>query len=517
MPRSGADARNRAKASLVEVGVVGELERRHHLVTGPGVGHGVDRDHGDSRETGQDALDRGCGEVLGVDPQPVAGAPGEPEPAVLVAVGEVTGVVVTAAQLGLAGLGVAVVALEACRRTARDDLADRLVGVEQTAVLTEPRTRARLAPLVDEVDDEALRWQAESAGGSLRQPPDDAHPLRRAVGLDHRAPEAPLELLAVARRRFGAEAELQGVLSFGRRLRLGQDVGQRAPDVVEVGGLETLEVAQETGRREPAPGGERRTVEQRRRPGGHQRVAVEHRHRVVGHLLARQQQRRHLREEGEAARRADDRLGRTGRARGEEQQQRGGGVERGRADLLGRRSIARVGREQLVVLAAADDEDTRRAVETVEDDTVEEGSVCRLGDHDGAVGGPEVGGQLVTATRRVDADHCRATQGCAGDEEEVLGRVVHQHAHVPGPGVDRSPRRHQGRPHPRLGDDVAPRPLLVLEQQGRSVVLAATEQQLGGGGVLDGGQCHWSVMRGSPPLRPVPAMRQVPPRTAPPL
>ena len=70
----------------VELDVGAELDRRHHPVAELGVGHAVHRGQHHRLPAQQDALDRRRGEVLAVDPDPVGGATGEVEEAVVVAV-----------------------------------------------------------------------------------------------------------------------------------------------------------------------------------------------------------------------------------------------------------------------------------------------------------------------------------------------------------------------------------------------------------------------------------------------
>ncbi len=114
-----------------------ELEGGHHLVTGAGVGHGVDGHPARPLEPGQDPLHRSGGEVLAVHPKPVAGAPGEVEDPLLVPVGQVARPVpAVPGALGL-GLGVVVVALEPGRYVAAHELADALGGVHQPTVVVE--------------------------------------------------------------------------------------------------------------------------------------------------------------------------------------------------------------------------------------------------------------------------------------------------------------------------------------------------------------------------------------------
>ncbi len=67
----------------VEAVGVGQLQRRHHLVAGAGVGDGEHHRGDDTGEAGEDPLDGGGREVLPVDAQPVRRAPREVEEALL--------------------------------------------------------------------------------------------------------------------------------------------------------------------------------------------------------------------------------------------------------------------------------------------------------------------------------------------------------------------------------------------------------------------------------------------------
>src|SRR5262249_61022999 len=106
------------------------------------VGDRIDGGCGHAGEAAQDLLDGGGGEVLRVHAQPVGRAPGEPVEAVLVAVAEVAGPEVAVSQSVLAGPRVVVVALEASRGGAGNDLADRLPGVDHHAAASKARWRA---------------------------------------------------------------------------------------------------------------------------------------------------------------------------------------------------------------------------------------------------------------------------------------------------------------------------------------------------------------------------------------
>ena len=167
VPRSGCSARKVAKPSGSKPAPARDLERHHHLVAGAAVGHRVHGHAVDRLVALQDPLDRCGGEVLAVDPEPVAGPAGEVEDAVLVPVPEVAGPVpAVAGALGL-GLGVVVVALEPVAEVAADQLADRLAGVQQPAVLVEARPRALHPRLgVDHRDVVAVGGDAERTGGA---------------------------------------------------------------------------------------------------------------------------------------------------------------------------------------------------------------------------------------------------------------------------------------------------------------------------------------------------------------
>ena len=118
---TGGPLRSQIVLGREEEGEVGRFEGRprrqlqggHDLITGPGIGDGIDGGGDDAGEPGQDPLHRGGGEVLTVHPQPVGRTTGEVEESGLVAVPEIARPEPPApGPLGL-GLGVGVVALEA--------------------------------------------------------------------------------------------------------------------------------------------------------------------------------------------------------------------------------------------------------------------------------------------------------------------------------------------------------------------------------------------------------------------
>ena len=77
-----------------------------------------------------------------------------------------------------------------------------------------------------------------------------------------------------------------------------------------------------------------------------------------------------------------------------------------------------------------------------------------LGDHQRHVGVGEVAGQVRTLTGVVDTHDGAAGQACAGQGEEVVGRVVEQHPHVRGRAGGQS-LDEQVRPPAGLGHELA--------------------------------------------------------------
>src|SRR3546814_20820271 len=71
-------------SSDLEPAPFGDLDRGHHLVPGPRVGHREGRCLQDPLVAAQDALGQQRRDVLRVDPDPVPGATGEVDQAVLV-------------------------------------------------------------------------------------------------------------------------------------------------------------------------------------------------------------------------------------------------------------------------------------------------------------------------------------------------------------------------------------------------------------------------------------------------
>src|SRR3546814_19219987 len=129
-------------SSDLEPAPFGDLDRGHHLVPGPRVGHREGRCLQDPLVAAQDALGQQRRDVLRVDPDPVPGATGEVDQAVLVDEAEVTGPKPAVADpLGVC-LRVLPVALERCGAGGVDNLADRHLCVPHPAVLVEPSDRA---------------------------------------------------------------------------------------------------------------------------------------------------------------------------------------------------------------------------------------------------------------------------------------------------------------------------------------------------------------------------------------
>ena len=86
----------------------------------------------------------------------------------------------------------------------------------------------------------------------------------------------------------------------------------------------------------------------------------------------------------------------------------------------------------------------------------------RLGDDQAAVGVARVAHEVLAAPGVVEPDDRAADERRATEQEEVLGRVVEQHADVAGP-VGRQARQHQLRDTARLLVVLAVRPGTVAE------------------------------------------------------
>ena len=125
---------------------------------------------------------------------------------------------------------VLVVALEEEAAAGVDDLAHRVVGVEQAAAVVEARRRALAAVLVEDLHARRAAEAARRIVGGAREADAD---LAGAVAVDHLAAEARGEGVDVLARRLVAVGEAQrivGVVGLRRRVH---DVGERVADVVE--------------------------------------------------------------------------------------------------------------------------------------------------------------------------------------------------------------------------------------------------------------------------------------------
>ena len=161
-----------------------------HVVADVGVGHGVDRREGDVGMPGQDPLDRAGGEVLPVDPQPVAVAPGEVEEARVVAVAEVAGPVHALARALLRSPRRCASSPRSSRRS-RCSRSRRSLPSAFARRPSASNSRARTLLLRLGIEDQrAGRGDAERAGGHARRARDRDAALGRAVAVDDLAAEA---------------------------------------------------------------------------------------------------------------------------------------------------------------------------------------------------------------------------------------------------------------------------------------------------------------------------------------
>ena len=337
----------------------GDLEGGHDLVSDVLVGDGEDGGQDDVWMPAEDALDRGGGEVLAVDPDPVVIPPGEVQEPRRVPVGEVAGPVPTIAESGLHGAIIGPVALEARATGLRDQLADAGVGVEQTSRLVELGHQALLEILWVEHHGPLKRCATEGTLGRISGPRHRGPALGRSVGIVHRAPEPVGEPVDVVDGGLVAEAGPQRGVGVVRSLLGGQDVGERLSHVVEIGDAVAPHVLDEAvGGEAPAAGECHRAPSGNAGPpSGHQRVGVEERHGHVGDVLG--PERRHLADDlgdaGQATLGTSHGLWGTGRAGGEEQV-----AQRGRCDVVVDHVVgggAEVRPQRLDSTGGVDDED----------------------------------------------------------------------------------------------------------------------------------------------------------------
>ena len=214
------------------------------------------------------------------------------------------------------------------------------------------------------------------------------------------------------------------------------------------------------------------------RPQGHQRVAVEQRHRAVSHVVPIEAVHRGgpLANGGQAALGAPDGLGRAGGPRGEQQQVEVAGFGLGRVDDGAGRHRA-MGLDGLFGGRIVDQHHP-----VIAETEVEPGHQRRplgVGDEQLAVRASDVVGQRLTAPRGVDADDHGPGQGGATQPQQEVGNVPQQDAHVERPLATKLLQ--QRPPGGALVDDLPPAPLLVLEPETEAVVLGASDQQGGHG------------------------------------
>ncbi len=211
-------------------------------------------------------------------------------------------------------------------------------------------------------------------------------------------------------------------------------------------------------------------------PQGHERVAVEQRHRAVGDVVTVEAVHRRgpKADGGETALGAANGLGRAGGPRSEQQQ-----VEVRR---IGLRPIDDgAGRHAAVALDPLGggriiDQDDPVVVET-EVESGDQRRTLEVGDEQLTVRAPHVVGQCLAPPSGVDPrDHCSG-QGGTSQPQQVVGNVPQQDA-----DVERALPAHLGQhrgPGRGLVDHLPPAPLLVLEPETDAVVLRSSHQQVG--------------------------------------
>ncbi len=110
----------------------------------------------------------------------------------------------------------------------------------------------------------------------------------------------------------------------------------------------------------------------------------------------------------------------------------------------------------------------------------------RVGDHQLAVGPPNVLGELFPPPGGIDPDDDRPGECGTGEEEEVLGGVLEQHSDMERAVAAESPE--ERRPPFRLDDHLSPGPLLPFEAEPEVVVVDPEPDKLARGG--DGRRVH---------------------------
>ena len=263
-------------------GPVAQHQGRHHRIADLRVGHGVDGNPVDRRQSVQNPFDRRGGQVLAVHPQPFPGAPGEVDPAIGVAVGEVAGEVHAVAEAFAGGLCVVVVTTEHSGAVGVHDLADRFVGVGQRPGGVKDGRRA-LGHGVRVVDRHPGKATADRTGRALAVPGDDHRSLSGAEAVPDGGAETPTEFGDVAFGRLVAERNAKRIVGVVGTLRSRQNVGQRLADVIHIRRTVTAQIIEQSRGRERRRC-HRRPRRQRHRPTGHQRIGVKQRHRQIADI-----------------------------------------------------------------------------------------------------------------------------------------------------------------------------------------------------------------------------------------
>ena len=433
-------------------------DRRHHLIAHLLVGHGVYGDLVDLRQALQDPLDRSGREVLAVHPHPVGGSPGQIDPAVGVAVGQIARPVHSVSHPLGGGVGIVVVTGEPAHTVGVDQFADGFVEIGERAVLIENRCRT-FGHGLRVVHADTRITLADRAGRRPVLPHHHDGELAGPEAVHHPAAETSCEFLDITLGGLVAERRAQGVVGVVGTFRGRQQQRQRLADIVHVRHAIPADVGQKPRRRKLGRH-HRGTAVDRHRPPRRDAVGVKQRHRQVTHVVAGDL------EPVDQARAAQDRhrVGEAHRLRvtaGARREDHRHGIDA--CDVAGNQRSR--GRHRVAVTVALDIQD--RCTAQVE--PVEQRLVFGVDQHDLAVGATDVGGQAPAAAGGVDpAQHVSAECGARHRPQHGRG-ITQQRADVRRPGgVEKG--RQNGRLGRRLVQVLTPGPGPVAVQHRDRVV-----------------------------------------------
>ena len=231
-------------------------------------------------------------------------------------------------------------------------------------------------------------------------------------------------------------------------------------------------VVEEAAGREPLREGERRAGGQRQPVARHHGVAVEERHRHVEHVVAgdREHLGQHHAGEPHLLVGHPDRLRGAGGAGGEDEHEQ--------AVIGGLRRWWFTSRNHRRVPPRRVDPDHPHLTQV---EPVEQAGVRRVGEHQLAVAGADVGEQGITAAGRVEPHHDVASERRGGQCHRHLHGVVEQHADVRrAVGVQERAQRRGARGG--LVDVLGPGPGAAPGREAGTVVVSPLEQELPEGG-----------------------------------